>query len=85
MYTSRSPVPGRNPEDIKVGPLQVPVPWLIPLCIFSPFAVTFIIFLLHRYTIKRYSNKRAALEEQEGEQEVSEDVELQVRRFMRKA
>jgi hypothetical protein len=32
--------------------------------------------VLHRFTIKRYYDNRAALEEQEGEQKVSEDVEL---------
>lgn len=71
---------GRNPEDIKVGPLHLPLPWLIPVCIFSPFAASFIVFVIYRYTVTRWHNRRAMLEQ--GEQKVSEDVEMQVRGFL---
>jgi hypothetical protein len=82
MYIPRSPAPGdRNAEDVKVGPQQIPVPWLIPLCIFAPFFLTFILWVLYRCTIKRYKDKKA-IKNQARPSVVSEDVELQVRDFL---
>jgi hypothetical protein len=84
MSSPPTPTPsGRNAEDIKVGPIQVPL--LVPLCLFSPFFLTFIVFVIYRFTVVRYRNRKAALA-QEGEQEVvGKDIEMQVRKFLEKA
>jgi hypothetical protein len=68
MAVSPSPTPsGRNAQDVKVGPLQLSVPWLIPICIFSPFFLSFFIFVIHRHTVVRSRNKRAVARERVGE------------------
>jgi hypothetical protein len=86
MFTQRSPAEGnRNAEDVKVDPLKFPFPWLIPICMFSPFFFTFILFILCRYTIKRYRDKKALARQEAGDVEVGKDVELQVQKFLRKS
>ena len=69
----------KNAEDVKVGP--IPLPLLVPLCIFAPFFVTFICFVLYRYTVKRYRSRSALLEQGFELQNSSKEVERQVRDF----
>jgi hypothetical protein len=69
-----------NAEDRKVGP--IPLPWFIPICIFTPFFITFLLFFSYQQTIIRYRNKQASLTDERDEQEVSRDVEMQVRSFL---
>lgn len=71
----------RNAEDVKVGPLQLAVPWLIPLCIFAPFFVSFIIFIIYRY-IKRCTSKPNRAEQKQTPQ-LRRSIELQVQNFLR--
>jgi hypothetical protein len=77
MHTLRAaPI---NAEDRKVGP--IPLPWFIPICIFTAFFITFILWFSYQHTVVSYQNKMAMLA-QEGEgQELSRDVEMQVRDF----
>jgi hypothetical protein len=83
MFLSRSSAAGdRNAEDVKVW--KLPVPWLVPICIFSPFFLTFILFILHRYTIKHYRDKKALAKQESGDIEVGRDVEMQVQKFLKK-
>jgi hypothetical protein len=58
-----------NAEDRKVGP--IPLPWFIPMCIFTPFFISFIFWSLYQPTVVQYRNKKAALG-QEGEKARSE-------------
>lgn len=85
MSATPTPTPsGRNAQDVKAGPL--PVPWLIPLCIFTPFFISFLIFVIHRYTVVRQRNKLAAAREAAGEQPVlGKDAELEILKFLGKA
>lgn len=67
----------KNAQDVNVGLL--PIPWLIPMCIFTPCAVGFIIWVVYLYTIKRCKNRKALLTKDQNQQIMSEDVEMQVR------
>jgi len=83
-----APTPtGLNAEDVKVGPFQLPLPWLISICIFSPFFLSFIIFVVYRYTIIRHRRHNQAVLE-EGEEveppKLDADTEKQVKDFLRK-
>jgi hypothetical protein len=83
MSSPPSPTPsGRNAEDVKLGPMQVPL--LVPLCLFSPFFLTFIVFAIYRFTVVRFRNKRAALAQGSEEEVIGKDVEMQVRKFLGK-
>jgi hypothetical protein len=83
MYLPRSPASGnRNAEDIKVGPLQLAVPWLIPLCIFAPFFVSFVVFIVYRY-IKRCRSKPSVVMLEETPQ-LRKSIEVQVQNFLNK-
>jgi len=78
---------GLNAEDVKVGPFQLPLPWLIPICIFSPFFLSFSIFVVYRYTIVRHrrNNQTVLGEGEEVEpQKLDADTEKQVQDFLRK-
>jgi hypothetical protein len=77
-------LPRRNTEDIKVGPLRLPLPWLIPICIFSPFFLSFLLWAFYRHMFKRYQNKRNTADQAAGLQVESEDVEMQSRVSMKK-
>ncbi|KAF1835959.1 hypothetical protein BDW02DRAFT_494809 [Decorospora gaudefroyi] len=72
--------PPKNAEDRKIVP--IPLPWFIPLCVFAPFFMTFILFVLYHYTIKRPRAKKALQAPGSAEQKVSKDVEMQVRMFV---
>jgi hypothetical protein len=67
-----------NAEDVKVGPLALPLPWLIIICIFAPCLLGFVIFFIHQCAIGYYQNRRARLEE-EAQRAKEEGVEMTVR------
>lgn len=68
----------------KIGPIDLPA--FVALCIFVPFALTFIAFIFWYYTVRRYKNKKQ-LKEQEKKAAAGEgaerDVEMQLRGFTR--
>jgi hypothetical protein len=79
MHTPRTtPI---NAEDRKVG--SIPLPWFVPICIFTPFFIKFIVWFLYQHTVIRYQNKKAMLTQEGKGQEVSRDVEMQVRGFLK--
>lgn len=84
MSSPPTPTPSsRNAEDVKFGPIQAPL--LVSLCLFSPFFLSFIIFVIYRFTVVRYRNKKAALAKESEHEVVGKDVEMQVQKFLGKS
>ncbi|KAH3911566.1 hypothetical protein HBI56_162910 [Parastagonospora nodorum] len=84
MSSPPSPTPsGRNAEDVKLGLIQVPL--LVPLCLFSPFFLTFIVFVIYRFTVVRYRNKKTPLAQGSEQEVVEKDVEMQLQKFLGKS
>ncbi|EAT79202.1 hypothetical protein SNOG_13318 [Parastagonospora nodorum SN15] len=78
MSSPPSPTPsGRNAEDVKLGLIQVPL--LVPLCLFSPFFLTFIVFVIYRFTVK------TPLAQGSEQEVVEKDVEMQLQKFLGKS
>jgi hypothetical protein len=72
--------PPQNAEDVHIGPL--PLPWLIPICIFTPAFLSFIAFVIYRYTVVRHRRKKQIALGEGAEAMVSADVERQVSEFL---
>ncbi|PSN71304.1 hypothetical protein BS50DRAFT_468071, partial [Corynespora cassiicola Philippines] len=64
----------------KIGPFTLPV--FIVLCMFAPFALSFICFFIYYYTIKRPHNRRQLADEPSQTTQIKKDVKVQVRSFV---
>jgi hypothetical protein len=69
-----------NAEDRKIGP--IPLPWFIPMCVFAPFFLTFISWVLYQQTVKRYQNKKVLRAQQEHRRVAAKEVETQMQQFI---
>jgi hypothetical protein len=69
-----------NAEDRKIGP--IPLPWFIPICVFAPFLLTFIAWVLYLQTVKRYQNKKLLQAQQEQQRITAKEVETQMQQFI---
>jgi len=75
----------QNAEDVKFGPFQLPLPWLIPICIFSPFFLSLIIFVIYRYTIVRHRRaKQVALGDDPELPKLDKETEQKIQSFLTK-
>lgn len=82
--SSETPI---NAEDRKVG--AIPLPVLIPMCIFRHSLLAILGYFIYLKTVKKYKDKKQLAEQDEEaasgivkEVEVSQDVEKQVRAFI---
>ena len=81
------PTDAPSPEIEKLPPTIGPIPLaaFIPMCFFAPFFIGLTLWLIYRYTIKRWSNRRVLLREtrvKEPRADLNRDVEMQVERFV---
>ncbi|KAF1850580.1 uncharacterized protein K460DRAFT_272221 [Cucurbitaria berberidis CBS 394.84] len=53
----------QNAEDVKIGP--IPLPLFIVVCMFAPFVIAGIVFVVHRLWMKWSRNRKAAGEQDE--------------------
>ena len=69
-----------NAEEHKIGP--IPLPWFIPMCIFAPSFLAFIVWVFYLATVKRYQNKKQLQAQQEQERMAKKEVETQMQQFI---